>query len=290
MGDNVINIELIENTNMNSRHKIFSMAGWIESKESFRSSFDGTIGREEIKYKINGKVLKISCAENQYISVPPITRNLIQSTGSSSSNSRIQEVEVHRGKPKTLYIDLSEQLTDLTDYEGASRYYLIYIINDQNYSIEKYQLAVVMEYNNLGLLNNPEYIIDFNLYLEKINDKNIAADAISFGMLAIVIYYCIQIYLGEILTTSWKEFIYSSLDVINIPGLLVFSTFIAQTVFRYKYVRNSKLKLLVNNMKIVLKNIVKFKKPKIRTSNFTERAVKKRIIKAFIETQKKNKY
>jgi hypothetical protein len=263
---------------LNGKRKLYSIIPWLEDKTGFNLLEREAESINVLKYqKLKDKALKITVGENQYIKVPNLVvksdgnRFQIFYTGMSNSNYTIKnnDISVYNDRPRELWIDFNNNEIKFNKYNRIFRTYYINVINENDMSLQKYYIYIILNYKNNGTIGNKNYDFDVDVSCRKIDNINVAYGAIDLAFIGYVVWGIVNI----LTNNNSGEFIKKI--VMEPSAYVILLSYISQLWFRTKYISNTKLNLMFFLLK---KAWYKYIKRKAIYNNFlTNRNVIKEI-------------
>lgn len=261
----MLNIEEVIMNDSESRGKriLYSIADWQEFEYGRKFPDKLKVDKDDIIDKIKNKYLKITCLENQYIDF----LHTKQTSISSDNNSSKDKLRIYENKPKELYIDLSDGIIEMSKTGLLIKKYMINVLSSSNYSVEEYGIILLLKYKNNGITFNPDFSIDIEVAIHKLNDENLIMNAVNISFWSYVIYNLILCIYDK------SSFALSNFDYVS---FVILVTYLAQLIFRTKYIRNTYINKLFRLIKWL--TFKSYRKNFSNKDRFSKRSFKKDII------------
>lgn len=273
----MINFEVYSG-DLQGKRRLNSIIPWLEDEVGFEL-FEGEIRNINIfKYeKLKDKALKLTVGENQYIKVSDAfvknNGNKLQIFYTSMSNSNYviknNEISIHNDRPRELWIDFNSSEIEFNKRNKIYRGYYINVINENDMSLQKYYIYVILNYKNNGTIGNKNYDFDVEISCLKVGDINVAYGVIDLAFVGYFIWGGLNMKLNN----NNGEFI--KRIVMEPSAYVILLSYVSQLWFRTKYIGNTKLNLIIFWLKRIWYK--KIKKTVIYNHILTDREVFKRI-------------
>lgn len=272
---------------LQGKRRLYSTIPWVEDETGFELFEDEIRTINIFKYeKLKNKALKITVGENQYIKVSDVvvksggSKFQIFYTGMSNSNHVIKnnEISVHNDRPRELWIDFNSHEIEFNKRNRIYRTYYINVINENDMSLQKYYIYVILNYKNNGTIGNKDYDFDVEVSCLKVDDINVAYGVIDLAFIGYLIWGVINI----IFNNDNGEFIKKL--IMEPSAYLILLSYISQLWFRTRYIGNTKLNLIAFWLRKFWYN--KFKKKEIYNHFLTNKEVVKRISEQYVKSKK----
>lgn len=276
----MLKVDIHEKVQLDGKKVLFSLLPWIDIETGNINRLNKMVfDISEYEEKINGKALVLSCNEGEYLHIPHVLcgKTAIQITGYSWDNEPVEGYPIFSNKPRELYISLFD--STLTHFEKSNekyKRYLVYVLNDQDYSVEKYQIVVRMILKNSSMHEKQNFVIDYMLDVHKINSNNLFfqttkwAAFISFGL---IIYKAIIRDLD--------------LDLVLFAEAITILTFLGQYIYLYLYDKTTLANKIVKAVKNRWRKLLKKDTGYYYSREITTNSVKKLMRSEYKKSNRK---
>ncbi len=262
----MLNFEIVKEQQNLGKRFLHSQTKWEESQEGFKLS--EPIYIDAITNKLNNKVIKITCSDNEYFDIELIKGKQIQFTGSSSDNTFANELFLYRNKPNELYINLTSNLIDMLNSDALRREYLLKVVQSNQQKVSYYGIILTIKYKNNGVVNNLDYDFDISIYYHELETMNFVTNTIDIAFLSLLVFWIIMI----ISKTSF-------FDMVDYGSIAIVAAYLIQIILRTLYIKNTYLNAICNL----------FRRNRRKNNRFTKKQFEKRLLESYQKVKEENK-
>lgn len=263
----MLKFELInDKKKLMGERQLYSNTNWRENNSGFEPNTP--IQVEDIRYRLKTKFLKVTCSEDKYFKIDLIKKQYIQFSGGHDSNDYKDEMSIYRDRPREIYIDLTENLISMTNSESLNKEYLLKVVESNHNKVEYHGFIVSLVYKNKGLINNPDYDIDVQVYSHELKTVNFVGNTINLTFYTFLFAWLVNSFV--------KGF---KFDKLEYAGILIVVVYLTQLILRTYYIKdtylNFVLRLTSKEGRIINKNI--------KNSRFTKKNFETRLSEYYNE-------